>query len=134
MKSYIKKMCIVFCIIFSILVSLHYFRGEVVSNSIIKSFLIISAFSSIMTFLLRENEKNSNFQVVLRQVLYIGSVMASLIGITYFSGWEQNVFTIVINFIIVIGIYIFIKGFIFKKDKRDVEEINRALSDRSKNG
>jgi len=131
MKTFVKHACIIFCVIFTVLVLIHFLRGEALTGQVVASFIIISLFSSAMSFLLKDNEKISGRRVILQQIIYLTAIMAAIIGISYYGGWKLSVGIAAINFIIVMSIYILIKFLLYKEDKKEAESINAALKNRT---
>lgn len=133
MRSFIKNRCIMFCIIFSVLVLIHFFRGGELSNDVVYSFIFVSFFSSVMSFVLKDNEKFRARRVMIYQLIYLCIIMVTIVGISCLLGWKQSFSTVGINFIIVMGIYLLIKYLQFTEDKKEAEGINTALKERKNN-
>lgn len=133
MKSYIKNSCVIFSIVFSVLTLIHFFRGKELAVDVVWPFIYISFFSAMMTFLLRDNEQISNRRVMINQLIYLGSIMIMVVGISYFFRWEVSVFSVSMNLIVVIGIYVLVKYLLFTEDNKDAQKMNEALKGRRDN-
>lgn len=130
MKSFIKQACIIFSVVFTALILIQFFRGMVLDNKVVSSFIVVSLFSGVMSFLAMDNEKLSDRWVVILQIIYIAAIMTATIVLSYYGGWEISIGSMTVNFIIVMGIFTLLKFFLFKEDEKEAEEMNTALENR----
>lgn len=130
MKQYLKTFFEIFCILFTVLVLIQFFRGEELGPAVIRGFIAISLFSGAMTFLLREDETLSKQRILLNQVLYLGSILVVIGVITHLAGWKLSLEVMLVNFVGVLLLFVLIKFLIFSNDRKDADLLNEALKKR----
>ena len=132
MKKYIRRAISLTSLVFTILVAVNLLTNKKVLFTIIEYLFFISVVSGVLIFLVEDNESYSNRRLLLNQVLYIGIIfMMILLGNVLFH-WALSYLGLLSNFILVIGIFFFIKLFMYGQDKKEADKINRYIQEKKK--
>ncbi|OJG96930.1 hypothetical protein RV18_GL001768 [Enterococcus termitis] len=92
--------------------------------------LLIAAISSSLHFLIMDNDKYSNRRILLNQVFYVFIICSQITLANHLLHWELGVRGLLLNFVIVILIYIFIRFIMYSNDRKEADEINQFIQKR----
>ena len=132
MKNYFRQVIVVSSLIFMILVGINLLFNREVILTIIDSQFVISLLSGLLTILFIDDERRSNQQVIIREIIYIISILIMVMISNFWFKWELGFVGLFQNLILIIIIYLFIKGFIYDKDQKEADKINQYLKDKRK--
>lgn len=132
MRAYRKNGFLIFCIVYTVLSLIHFMMNGDIPAKVTSLFLGMALFSSLLGIMLIPNERHSNRRVILNQISYLMIIMVAIILISYLAGWQQSLFSIGINAVIVLGLFAVVKYVLYNHDKKEAANINAQLLARKK--
>ncbi|MBU8697016.1 hypothetical protein [Bacillus pumilus] len=132
MRRYIINLLITFCMIFTAIVLVYCFTFGTMPIYILHAIIFSSFFSSVLTFLLYPKQTHSHKRILFQQILYIVLVMCMIMTTIIIVSGEISLSTIIVNFLVVMALFILIKTLLYKKDQATAAEINELLQQRKK--
>ncbi|MFD1900734.1 DUF3021 family protein [Enterococcus termitis] len=128
--NYLKETFRLTSLIFTTLVIINFFiQSEGLTHSL-GYMLLIAAISSSLHFLIMDNDKYSNRRILLNQVFYVFIICSQITLANHLLHWELGVRGLLLNFVIVILIYIFIRFIMYSNDRKEADEINQFIQKR----
>ncbi|MGE6631607.1 cadmium resistance transporter [Bacillus sp. NPDC077027] len=131
MKSYANQIVFIFCILFTALVLIYFATFGDMPAHILKAILCSSFFSSLFTFLLYPKSTHSHRRILFQQFIYVFIVMCIILFISFILDLEISIWSIGINLLTVIALFVGIKWLLYQKDQKTAIEINERIKQRS---
>ncbi|KAF1299588.1 DUF3021 domain-containing protein [Enterococcus sp. JM4C] len=130
MKQYIRKAISIMSLVFTILVVVSLLIDKDVLLNIVEFMLGVSAISGLLIFLVQDNESYSNSRVIMNQIIYIALIFAMVVLGDIFYKWDLGWLRLGFIFLLILAIYFFIKLFMYGRDKREADEINKYIQEK----
>jgi hypothetical protein len=128
--NYLKESFRLTSLIFTSSVFISFFlQSEVLTHSL-GYMLLISAISGSLHFLINDNDKYSNRRLLLNQGIYLIIVCLQITVANHILHWELRLSGLLLNFMIVVLTYIFIRFIMYSNDRKEADEINQFINKR----
>lgn len=123
-SNYLKESFRLTSLIFTLLIMINWLFNpeQLVNNTHI--LFIFSVISSLLSFLLEEQDHYSNRRLIVNQVSYIGIICLLIVMSNWLLNWQLTVGQLAINLVMVTVIFLFIKFIMYSNDQKDADEIN----------
>ncbi len=131
-KEYLKEAFRLTSLIFTTLITINLFLQNEVAHDVLEVMLLISAISGALHFLLDDNGNYSNRRLIINQVLYLLIIFIQIAIGDILLQWELKLGGLLLNYVIVLVIYIFIRTVMYSKDKKEADEINQFIQKRNR--
>ncbi|MBP1046262.1 DUF3021 family protein [Enterococcus sp. BWM-S5] len=131
-KNYLKEAFRLTSLIFTTLISINLILQNDVAHDVLEVMLLISAVSGSLHFLLDDNGKYSDRRLIINQVLYLLIIFFQIALGDILLHWELGVSGLLLNYLIVLIIYVFIRSVMYSKDKREADKINQFIQKRNR--
>lgn len=127
MRTYWKNSFLIVCIVYTTLSLIYFVMNGDIPVKVTALFLGMALFSSLLGIILIPNERHSNRRIIFNQVIYLLTIMAAIIIVSYLAGWQQSFLSITVNGGIVLGLFVVVKYFLYSTDKKEAATINAEL-------
>lgn len=131
-KEYIKEAFRLTSLIFTTLVIISFFLQADALADTLGYMLLIAGISGSLHFLIADNEKYSNQRILFNQFLYLLIICLQITIANFWLHWELGWDGLLMNFVIVLVIYIFIQFVMYSNDRKEAEKINQYLQKRKR--
>lgn len=133
-KNYLKEAFRLTSLIFTTLITINLILQNSVAHDVLEVMLLISAISGLLHFLLDDNGKYSDRRLIINQIVYLLIIFVQIAIGDYLLQWELELGGLLLNYVIVVVIYVFIRSVMYNKDKKEADEINQFIQKRNRVG
>lgn len=131
-KKYLKEAFRLTSLVFTTLIAINLILQNEVAHDVLEVMLLISAVSGGLHFLLNDNGKYSNKRLIFNQLLYLLIIFVQIAVCNFLLDWELRVGGLIMNYVIVLVIYAFIRFVMYNNDKKEADEINQFIQKRNR--
>lgn len=131
-KKYLKEAFRLTSLVFTTLIAINLVLQNDVAHDVLEVMLLISAVSGGLHFLLNDNGKYSNRRLIFNQLLYLFIIFFQIAVCNVLLQWELDIWGLLMNYVVVLIIYAFIRFVMYNNDKKEADEINQFIQKRNR--
>ncbi|WP_375180069.1 DUF3021 family protein [Enterococcus rotai] len=128
--NYLKEAFRLTSLIFTTLVMLNLVLQTDALTHSLGYMLLIAAISGSLHFLIEDHEKYSGQRILLNHGIYLLIVCLQITLANYLLHWELGFGGLLLNYVIVVLIYLFIRFIMYNNDLKEADKINQFIQKR----
>lgn len=128
--NYLKEAFRLTSLIFTTLVMLNFVLQTDALTHSLGYMLLIAAISGSLHFLIEDHEKYSSQRILLNHGIYLLIVCLQITLANRLLHWKLGFGGLLLNYVIVVLIYLFIRFIMYSNDLKEAEKINQFIQKR----